>query len=409
MLLLRLMKLHANVAAFRGRTKDRRREIRTKILGRYYQGLVQNRGVLDESEVFELVQDRTFPVDLYDSRKIMVLFVPEHRTMSGGIFSIFSIANQMRKLKAYHGYDVLVMTRPNPYRLTYFCNLNFRNSENVYRIEQLLLCKAAEEVYLHIPEYAAVSFVENLTREELDYLAGREKLYVNLLNQNIQLMPEKNRFETLRGLSSKISQSVAHHAYFTQEMADKYDLPTLLLPAFTDLSAYTPSGFDDKEKLIIYSLDDAPYKEACLQKIRRELPDYKLVEIRDITFDKFMEYATRCLFSITFGEGFDGYLAQPIHQGGIGFAVFNEEFFPSPHFKDYYNIFSSGDAMVAGICDRIRKLAGDRAAYAELNGQFRKEYEKLYSYDDYVEQLKKLALREFEIFPSGTKQEKRLA
>lgn len=409
MFLLRLIKLHANVAAFRGRTKDKRREIRNRILGRYYHGLVRNKDTLGESEVFELVQSRIFPVDLYDSKKIMVLFVPEHRTMSGGIFSIFSIANQMRKLKAHHGYDVLVMTRPNPYGLTYFCNLNFRNSENVYRIAQLPLCKAAQEVYLHIPEYASTSFVENLTREELDYLLGREKLYVNLLNQNIQLMPKKERFENLRQLSGEISQSVAHHAYFTQEMADKYDLPTLLLPAFTDLSEYTPSDFNDKEKLIIYSPDDSPYKEACLQSIRRELPDYKLVEIRDITFDKFMEYATRCLFSITFGEGFDGYLAQPIHQGGIGFAVFNEEFFPSRHFKNYYNIFPSGDAMVAGVCDRIRKLAGDRAAYVELNNQFKKEYEKLYSYDDYVEQLKKLSLREFEILPSEAKQKKRLA
>lgn len=403
MLLLRLMKLHANVAAFRGRTKGERREIRNNIYSRYYRGFVRNHGDLGESEVFKLVQDRTFPVDLYGSKKIMVLFVPEHRTMSGGIFSIFSIANQMRKLKSYHGYEVLVMTRPNPHRLTYFCNLNFRNSENVYRIAQLPLCEAAQEVYLHIPEYASASFVENLTHEERSYLLGREKLYVNLLNQNIQLMPEKESFEDLRQLSGNISQSVAHHAYFTREMADKYDLPTLLLPAFTDLSEYASSGFSAKEKLIIYSPDDAPYKEACLQNLRRGLPDYSLVEIRDITFDKFMEYATRCLFSITFGEGFDGYMAQPIHQGGIGFAVFNEEFFPSPHFKDYYNIFPSGDAMVGGICERIQNLVGDPATYVKLNGQFQKEYGKLYSYDGYVEQLKKLSLRKFEILPSKTK------
>lgn len=409
MLLLRLIKLHANLAAFKGRTKSERHKIRSRIYDKYYRGLVRNHGDLGESEVFQLVQDRTFPVNLYDSKKVMVFFVPEHRTMSGGIFSIFSIASQMRKLKTYHGYDVLVMTRPNPSKLTYFCNLNFKNSETVYRIAQLPLCKAAQEIYLHIPEYASASFIEYLSPDELSYLHGREKVYINLLNQNIQLMPKKNSFHSLRQLSEDISQSVAHHAYFTQEVADKYDLPTLLLPAFTDLSEYTASDFEDKEKLIIYSLDDAPYKEACLRKLRQELPDYKLVEIRDITFDKFMEYATRCLFSITFGEGFDGYLAQPIHQGGIGFAVFNEDFFPSPHFKNYYNIFSSGDAMVAGICDRIRELAGNRVAYVELNNQFRKEYEKLYSYGEYIEQLKKLSLREFEIFPSGWKQKNRSA
>jgi hypothetical protein len=398
-ILFRLIKLHANIAAFRGKNKGERHQIRNRILGEYFRALAEKRRIIPESEVFARVQDCSFPIDLFHTKKLMVFFVPEHPTMSGGIYSMFSIAKQMRRLKRHHGFDVILMTRPSPTGLTYFRNCNFLNSENVYRIEQLLLCRAVEELYIHVPEYASESFVENLTHSELNYLLTRGKFYVNLLNQNIKLMPDKESFAPLRRICDGISQSVAHHAYFSQNMANKYDLPTLLLPAFTDLSEYPGTSFAEKEKLIIYSPDDHTHKEACLKRLQLELPEFEFREIRDITFDQFMELATRCMFSITFGEGFDGYLAQPIHQGGIGFAVFNDEFFPAPHFTRYDNIFASAEEMVDQLPERIRKLQSDRTAYDNLNVEFCKEYERLYSFDDYITRIKKLSVREFEIFP----------
>jgi hypothetical protein len=357
-------------------------------------------GIEANSRIFALVQDRAFPGDLLSAQKIMVFVVPEHNAMSGGIYSIFSIADHMRRVKTFHGHDVLVLTRPQPGRLTYFRNTNFRNSENVYRFEQLCLCKGAREIYLHVPEYASEFLMRDLSREERQYLLSRETVHVNLLNQNIKLMPSKECFADLREFcGGSLSQSVAHHAYFTQEIADKYHLPTLLLPPYTDLSAYSPVSFDQKEKLIIYSLDEAPHKRRCLERIARDLPDFALVEIRDISFDRYMDCATRCMFSISFGEGFDGYLAQPIHQGGIGFTVYEPRFFPSDRFRSYENIFTSGDEMVEGICDRILFLSRNREVYRSLNKKWIEEYSKLYDYDDYLEKIKKLAFKEFELFP----------
>jgi hypothetical protein len=412
-ILFRLIKLHANVAAFRGKNKGDRHQIRNRIISKYLKAIADKRGTFTESDVFARVQDCSFPIELFHTKKLMVIFVPEHPTMSGGIYSMFSIAKQMRRLKRYHGFDVIVMTRPNPTGLTYFRNRNFVNSENVYRIEQLLMCQGVEELYIHVPEYAAESFVENLTHSELNYLLTRDKFYVNLLNQNIKLMPEKESFAPLRRICDGMSQSVAHHAYFSQNIADKYDLPTLLLPAFTDLSEYPKTDFTEKEKLIIYSPDDNPHKEACLKRLQHELPEFELREIRDITFDHFMDLATRCMFSITFGEGFDGYLAQPIHQGGLGFAVFNDEFFPAPHFTKYDNIFGSPEEMTDQLPKRIRKLQSDRTAYDRLNAEFCKEYEQLYSFDDYIARIKKLSVRDFDISPEkssiSTKLDRRIA
>lgn len=393
----KLRKLYANFAAFRGKDKSERRQIRRRILS-----ATRDDDTVatphSESDIYKLVQDHTFPGDLLGARRLIVMLVPEHNTMSGGIYSFFSIVEQMRRLKSVHGHEVITVTRPNPLGETYFRNTNFRNSENVYRFSQLLLCKQADEIYLQLPEYAAATFFADLAPRELDYLAKR-KVRINILNQNVQLMPERNAFEALTAITPHLSQSVAHHAYFTQAAANRYRLPTLLLPAYTDLSAYPGCPLAQKEKLIIYSLDEASHKQACLAKIASEFPNYQLVEIRGITFDKFMDLATRCTFSITFGEGFDGYLAQPTLQGGIGFAVFNDEFFPSRHFLDYENIFESADAMVAGVCDVMRQLLADPERYCQLNAAFAAEYDALYSKEEYTEKVRKLTLGEFEIFP----------
>jgi hypothetical protein len=348
-----------------------------------------------------LVQDMTFPLDVEKAEALFVILVPEHNTMSGGIYSFFSIAAAVHNLRHKHNYRVLVMTRPNSANLTYMRQSNFRNCEDVFRFDQIIRCQNAREVYLHIPEYAVAGFMESLSTRTLVYLRSRERLHINILNQNIQLMPERRLFEDLRGIATRLTQSVAHHAYFGQEFADRYDLPTLLLPAYTDLSAYTPIELEEKEKLIIYSPDESACKEAVLNSIKTGLPQYRLVEIRDITFDKYMDLATRCRFSISFGEGFDGYVAQPTYQNGIGFAVYNEDFFPSAKLRDLPNIFSSDDDMIENIVPRIKEFEADPAHYRRVNSFMKSVYDQLYSKADYLMRIEMLVNQQFEVFPSG--------
>lgn len=349
-----------------------------------------------------VMQDRTFPSELRTAEKVMVILVPQKNGMSGGTFSLFSIAGQLRKLRREHGYEVVVMTLPSREGQTYFRNTNFQNSENIYRFSQIRLLESAREIYLMIPEYAVEYFCRAIAPEQVEFLKSRTLVRVNICNQNINLMPDRELLNRLREIAGIVTQTVAHHAYFSQEVADKYGLPTLLLPAYTDLSAYPPSSFGEKEKLIIYSPDDAPYKNLCLSEIARNMPDYDLVEIRGITFDRFMDLATRCRYSITFGEGFDGYLAQPIYQGGIGFAVYNKEFFPSDDFLKYQNIFSNPDELIENVCGLMRSLEADEKSYCELNRMLLSEYQRLYSFDEYVESIRKLSLHQFDYYPSAT-------
>lgn len=413
----KLNRLLVNLAALRSFDKAERKRIRSRYMTK---AALAARAARDqgpetgsiydfpERQIMARAQDMTFGLALEQSERLMVIVIPEHNEMSGGIYSMFSIAALSQRLRSLHGYDVVLMTRPNPADVTYCRQRNFRNAEDVYRFEQIERCRNLRELYIHVPEYATVDFVANMPPNVLKHILNVPTVHVNILNQNIDFMPEKEDFADLRRIADTLTQSVAHHAYFNQERTDRYQLPTLLLPAYTDLTPYPASEFEDKEKLIIHSPDEAPHREEVLEKLAAGLPDYEIREIRGITFDTYMDLATRCRFSVSFGEGFDGYIAQPIYQGGIGFTVYNEDYFPkTSDFLQYGNIFATEDEMVEEICTRIRHYERNPAAYKTLNRAFQDEYDKLYDYDGYVRQVKKLLKREFELFPGAPSEEHR--
>lgn len=366
---------------------------------RPYLDIAPDLGRYSEVEIFARCQDFMFPLSLEITKRLIVIIAPEHNEMSGGIYSMFSIAKSLRAMKNQHGSDVVMMTRPNPLKVTYVRQRNFRNQENVFRFEQILYCNEVEQLYLHIPEYAASSFLSSCNEALLRYMISRKKLYINILNQNIELMPEPGTFDELRRVSDTLTQSVAHHAYFNQEIADRYRLPTLLLPAYTDLREYSRSRASEKDDLVIYSLDESSYKSQCLDMIKAAFPRYQLIEIRGISFDQFMDLATRCRFAVSFGEGFDGYVAQPIYQGGIGMTVYREEFFPSRDFLKYPNFFENEDDLLKNIVQVMRDLAQDHEAYDRLNDELMADYDKLYTLEDYERRVLMLANRTSEIFP----------
>ncbi|PYE91224.1 hypothetical protein C8J35_1601 [Rhizobium sp. PP-F2F-G38] len=356
---------------------------------------------LPETTILARAQDLMVPMNLIDAKKIAVFVVPEHNAMSGGIYSMFSIASQARRTRLQHGFEVLVMTRPNSQGVTYLRNAAFQNSETVLRFEQLRLFSEVEELQLHIPEYATVAFVRSLSPEMMHYLLSRDHVHVNILNQNTRLMPEPSKFRDLRHFANSIGQSVSHHAFFGQQFADHYALPSLLLPAYTDLSHYPPRCFEEKENLIIYSDDEAPYRRAVLEQLKM-LDGYRLVKIKDITFDTYMDLATRCRFSVSFGEGFDGYVAQPIYQGGIGLALYTNEFFPDPSYKSFENFFETEEEMIANIVPTILRLEKDRKRYVALNSSLRAKWDELYNIEDYHKRIAKLIAKDYEILPAAT-------
>lgn len=344
-----------------------------------------------------VLQDMLFPETAEYAERLMIILVPYYNVMSGGIYSMFSIATEAKRMKSLHGWEVVIMTMPNSSDVTYIRNRHFTNNVDVFRFSQIIRLRKAKELYIQLPELFASSFLSEITDGEARFLESRDSVYINILNQNIRLMPEPDHLNSLKKKFPNIGQSVAHHAYFGLDFARKYRLNTMLLPAYTDLSSYLPLSLEKKDKLIIYSPDDAPYKSKCLSLIEENFPEFELIEIRDITFDKYMDLASRCLFSITFGEGMDGYLSQPILQGGIGFSVYNEEFFPSPTFLECYNIFDSEEALLKELPARMNELLSNPTLYKSLNTKLKSMHDEHYNKEDYLKRIENLCLRKYDI------------
>ncbi|MDP8995605.1 MAG: hypothetical protein M3O03_01185 [Pseudomonadota bacterium] len=346
-------------------------------------------------------QNRFFPSDIENAVKLFVVIVPEVNVVGGGILSLFSISKQLRLTKPTHLREVVVMTRPQLSFIskTYFRNTNFRNDENVFRFSQIGRCKYLSELDIFIPEYACSQFVKSINPAELRFLERIRNLKIVILNQNIELMPSTKEIASLRLLTNDIRMSVGHHAYCKQSVANKYGLPTLLVPAFIDISFRPPTQFEEKKKLIIYSPDENAAKQRCLAEISKALPEFELREIRNVSFETYVELATQCMFSVTFGEGFDGYFIQPMQQGGVGFAVYNATFFPEWVKAGGVNLFESYEAMIAKIGSAMTTLAANPIRYKIENKKWLKIIDPLYGRDDFRLRIVKLAKAEHDFIP----------
>ena len=118
-----------------------------------------------------------------------------------------------------------------------------------------------------------------------------------------------------------------------------------------------------------------------------------------MTFTEYMDLISRAFFTITFGEGFDGYFLQPPIVESIGFAVYNNEFFPSENWLKFDNVFKSYDEMHENIVGIIKQLQSDRESYLSLSKQVKTEHDKLYSYEKFHSNLKRFYDRDYDFAP----------
>ncbi|NMA26206.1 MAG: hypothetical protein GX934_00385, partial [Burkholderiales bacterium] len=103
--------------------------------------------------------------------------------------------------------------------------------------------------------------------------------------------------------------------------------------------------------------------------MREGLPDYRQVVVKGLTFDRYMHLVSSSRFSLTFGEGFDGYFCDPFEVGGLGLAVYNDEFFPDASWLELRNVYRSFQDMLERVVDDIRFLEKNPQEYDRLSAQ----------------------------------------
>lgn len=345
------------------------------------------------------IQDSYDLSSLLNANSVIVFLVPRKAQVNGGIMSIFSLCRRSRELT-----DSFCMLVTFPGNQTHAENTHFENSEKVYRWSQFIdHAKAVEKLILQIPEFYVEDFYAELPDADKQFLQSIPSLHINILNQNILLMPKPEAVQNLIAkLTTNVSQTTAHSRYATQEVCDTWRIPTHLLSVQLDHPAYKYRTFDMKEKIIALSPDTNEFRSAIVSSLEEGLPDFEIITIHGLTFGEYMDFISRAFCTITFGEGMDAYFLQPPSVGSVAFAVYNADFFPDKSWADLDNIYSDYEQMGKCLVDDINKLLGDRAGYERMITETIEKASRVYSQEGHKDNMERFYQGDYDFYPTLT-------
>lgn len=359
---------------------------------------------MDNNEILKTIMDgEAFLKSYYlegvpkDVKKLILILFPPTVEITGGLISILNMAKVTRKYMEKEGYFV---------QMAYYPNYNFffkyrrcENDENILNFDEVIdNFPDVEELIMHVPECHSSIFLKNLNVKQSEYLKDIKNLQINIMNQNVVLMPSPADLQYLESFTSNITQSTAHHKYTNQQVCDKWGYPLYFVLAAYE-TAYIHKPYLEKQNIICYSKDNNSCKDAILRKIEQCLPEFQLIEINNLSFEQYKELIATAKYCITFGEGFDGYLSEPILSGSVAFAVYNEEFFPSQEYKEFKNIYLSYQEMLDRICDDIKLFENDIKEYEKVNLVLFNKFSQIKNVDDYEENILRFYKKEPTFLP----------
>ncbi|NME35787.1 MULTISPECIES: hypothetical protein [Fusobacterium] len=333
--------------------------------------------------------DKFYPKDI---KKLIVLIVPGNIKINGGVMSICAIAKISKEILEKEGYHVIIVTIPQD--KIFYEYTEFDTEFKIFRFEQILKLEKIDEIMIHVPECYVEKFLETISEEQKAFLLKINNRQINILNQNIELMPGVEYTEKLKNIYGNVTMTTAHKQYCTEELMNKYKMSVHMLSA-DYLANYVYRDFEEKENIIIYSPDNVRfYKRKIINKLRKELKDFKIIEIRNMRYKDYLDLTSRAKFAITFGEGLDGYFLENIVCGGVAFAVYNEKFF-SQKYEKIETLYSSYKEMEKNIILDIENYINDISRYRFISDKLKKVRDSDYSFEEYKENIKKFYLKEY--------------
>lgn len=340
------------------------------------------------------------------AKKLIVFFIPGDKLVNGGILSIFSIAKVSREFKNIHGAEVVISVLPGA--KSYGKNDLFENNETIYSFEDILDAGPYESLLLHIPEFGSYNSFMYL-KKHADFLANIPDFRVNIMLQNILLMQPPHEVALWFSLTPQVTQTTAHNKYSTQELADKYAIPTHHLSTFVDSHQYTSIPVEQKDRIIALSPDQSKLRAKIEKRLRSEVSDYKIVTIENMKYEDYKKFIVSAKYIVTFGEGFDGYYVEGFFTGGITFAVYNTDFFPDRSFAKFLNTYESEAELADSIVSDIIKLDSNDELYKRVNKENLDRVNSLYSYENYRNNIKLFYKGRYKLMPSSDSHLKLLA
>lgn len=310
-----------------------------------------------------------------NARSLVIFLTQGFNQVNGGIISINSIYDESCKLKEIHGAEVVMCTMPGEYLL--LKHTEYENQTNLYSFTEVLsYFPSPDRLLIHIPELYVREFIENDAIIDFLHKKNVKKLYFNILLQNIDFAPSRESIERLK-LLGIVTCTTAHEAYSTTETQEKFGCQLHWLSTRTDHTSYSKRGYSEKEILMVISPDSHELKATVLGLIQRQFPQLRLQIIRNLTFEEYKKVISKAKWSITFGEGLDGYFIEPVFSGGISFAVYNSRYF-TEDFRTLRTVYPDYDSLIRKICMDMRELDNE-SSYTDYS---RKQFEKIVEHYD---------------------------
>lgn len=328
---------------------------------------------------------------------VLLVVPPSLLRISGGLFSILNIASVSRQLLGEER-EVVAAHLPGAIGLAQYPY--FPNDEIIYTFSQILRrYPTPERLLVHIPECCASRIFTNQNSPETQYIRSAKHVHINILNQNIQLMPPPDALKHLHALTPNVTQTTAHATYCNQANANKWGTPQLHLSAvFWKEYPFVP--YSQKQDWIAYSPDPNPFARDILAALRARLPHFRLIKISGVSYKRYLEIISRSKYVLSFGEGWDGYFFEPYYCGTLGCTARNDIFFPKEMgcWETLYDSFEHMREMLPVDIQKYEKNPDAYQAYSMRKyNELQSSLESAWGY--FTGQLKKLYDDKYDYYP----------
>jgi len=348
---------------------------------------------------------KEFQNNYTNTKRLILFFTPSgtHK-ISGGILSICTIYSVIKELKNIHQCNVISSFLPNE-KDTDYKYRTFENEMTIYRFDEIKnQFNNLDYLEIHIPDVLVIEFEKNSIKMKpfFEWLNQMKNVHINILNQNNLLMPSLENVLALKLITPSITMTMAHQQYTTIENRKYYDMPIHLLSPWLNPIPYKKRSYSEKENLILYSPDEIQRtpngsiitKNEIINHLKLNLKHYKFIEIKNMKYDVYKEYASRSKFALTFGEGLDGYFTEAVFSGGVSFAVYNDIFF-TEDFQNLTTLYSSFDELKEKIANDIHHF--DNKKNYEIYHSIQSEIlAKKYSFEKLRTDIKEYYLKEYD-------------
>ncbi len=339
---------------------------------------------------FWKLRQETLIKQKYDSQeKNLIVFVISNKDfITGGLMSICSIYEETRKMEEVHSSSVIMCTLyedPVLIKLT-----KFNNKITIFRLNQLFnYFNSVERLLIHIPTVYCYNFiqrVQNLDSIQQEWLNSVKQVHFNILIQNKLYAPNRNLINIMSNFCHLLTCTTAHEKYSTQDYQEEINIPLHKLSVFVSPEQYYYRPYEEKKDILVVSSDKQEKKSKIIDKIHQNFPNLEIIIVRGITYETYKRLISQAKWSLTFGEGLDGYFVEMIFSGGIGFAAYNEDFFT----KDYQQlpgIYQSYEDLENRIVEDIKNF-DNSDIYQKIHQEQFNKLEQEYNYKLYQRNLK---------------------